>query len=100
MLLEGTADVAPSETHPVPEESADAYHSLFRKISATAMQGQEQDWATRLISLIGILIFAALVAGCVWFCWYAWTYDPDAVARRAEWREYSKRWEREPPSQR
>jgi hypothetical protein len=65
-------------------ESAGApeiYRSLFERLAARSSGEKSVDWQSPWVRTIGVLIFAALVAGNIWLCWIAWNDEPGSAAR-------------------
>ena len=38
----------------------------------------------RALRIAGILFFLALIAVNIWFCWYAWSFDPEKAEHQAK----------------
>jgi hypothetical protein len=57
------------------------YRSLFERLAARSSGEDSLDWQSPWVRTIGILVFAALIAGNIWLCWIAWNEGPSSLSR-------------------
>jgi hypothetical protein len=83
VLLDETAEAASGKT----AEAPDSYQSLFQQISARANPDKKENWEVKVLRVIGILLFVAMIVGTVWLCYVAWSFDPKSAggSRNAIW---------------
>jgi hypothetical protein len=77
VFLDETADPDSRQPDHMAEVAPDAFGSLFRRISARSTDKGMVDWQNPWVRTIGLLIFAAMIAGNIWLCWIAWNADPN-----------------------
>ena len=77
VLLDETAEAASGKT----AETPDAYQSLFQQISARANPEKKETWEVKVLRVIGILVFVAMIVGTIWLCYVAWSFDPEVGGR-------------------
>jgi hypothetical protein len=76
VLLDESAEDAARKIAATP----DAYQSLFQQISARANPEKKENWEVKVLRVIGILIFVAMIVGTIWLCYVAWIFDPKTAA--------------------
>ena len=54
---------------------------MFERLVARSTDEKRFDLQSPWVRAIGIIIFAALIAGNIWLCWIAWNDDPGPAAR-------------------
>ncbi len=77
VLLDGQAALDSKSPAGAPE----TYRSLFERLAARSAGDKSVNWQSPWVRTIGILIFAALIAGNIWLCWIAWNDEPGSAAR-------------------
>jgi curved DNA-binding protein CbpA len=59
---------------------SEGYSSLLKRLASDSSEpGSSKD----LIRALGIILFVALLIGNIWFCWAAFSYDPEKAERQA-----------------
>ena len=80
-------DDEPGDGHAVlpPEEGADTdpYRAWLRWVSARSAKPKSV-WRSAGFRAIGLIVFLAIVAANLWWCWAAWNDELEKDVRRAE----------------
>jgi DnaJ domain len=87
VFLDETSKTCSAQPNSMARPAPAEYRSFFKRISDRSSDESVVDWHNPWVRTIGLLIFAAIIAGNIWLCWIAWYADLDATARQTMERE-------------